>query len=111
MRTCHRCDPSFDAPSRCFALVAIYFDNIQLFSAPFSKFKPGLLPGAYWLTKNGILVRFDFANDQLLVVTPEMNLAGPDNVNGVDVELMIGSDVATENIMMKPSHFNTAHLS
>jgi len=35
-----------------------------------------------------------------------MNLAGLDNVNGVDVELMIGSDVATENIMMKPAPFN-----
>jgi hypothetical protein len=88
-------------------MVAIYFDNIQLFAAPFSKFKHGLLPGAYWLTKNSILVRFDFTNNQLLVVTPKMNLVGLDNVNGVDVELMIGSDMATENIMMKASHFNT----
>ncbi len=87
-------------------MVAIYFDNIQLFAAPFSKFKHGLLPGAYWLTKNSILVRFDFTNNQLLVVTPKMNLVGLDNVNGVDVELMIGSDVATENIMMKPAPFN-----
>ena len=88
-------------------MVAIYFDNIQLFAAPFSKFKHGLLPGVYWLTKNSILVRFDFTDNHLLVVTPKMNLVGLDNVNGVDVELMIGSDVAIENIMMKASHFNT----
>lgn len=86
-------------------MVAIYFDNIQLFAAPFSAFKPGLLPGAYWLAKNGMIVRFDFTNSQLLVVTPKMTLLGLDNVNGVDVELMIGSVVATENIMMKPAPF------
>jgi PKD repeat protein len=82
--------------------IAVTFDKITLFSVPFSKFKPGLMTGVYWYVKNGYIVRINFANGQIFVNTPKIELTDLDNSNGVDVELFLGDGIAVENIMMTP---------
>jgi PKD repeat protein len=87
-------------------LISVTFDNIMLFSIPFSEFKHGLMPGVYWYIKKGYIIRLDFANGQISVNTPKILLTGLDNSNGVDVKLMVGDDVAVENIVMMPAFGN-----
>jgi hypothetical protein len=88
-------------------VVSVSLDGVQLFSAPFSEFKRGLLPGAYLLVRQDLLVRLDFSTHRLFVATPKMSLVGLDASNGVDVQMSVGAATAVENIMMTPAPLNS----
>jgi probable HAF family extracellular repeat protein len=80
------------------------FDEITLFSVPFSEFKRGPLPNLYWYVKNGLDVLIDFNLGQIFVTTPKIALTGLDNATVVPVEITIsdvsGLEIGFQNIEM-----------
>jgi hypothetical protein len=88
-------------------VVSVSLDGVQLFSAQFSEFKRGLLPNAYLLVRQDLLVRLDFSTHRLFVATPKMSLVVLDASNGVDVRMSVGAATAVENIMMNPAPLNS----
>jgi hypothetical protein len=83
-------------------LMAMYFDGITLFAAPFSSFvltedEYGPL---YQFKDKNVLIKLDVATGWLWVISHKLNLADIDNANGVEVELHMGNAVAVENIAM-----------
>jgi len=81
-------------------VVAIRFDGVELFSAPFSQFRQSLPSEPYCWASRGMVVRLDFAEGLLFVSTPKMVLGGVDLSDGVEVEFSLGDDVGAENIPM-----------
>jgi PKD repeat protein len=81
--------------------IKVRLDDVQLFTLPFSAFKKGLLPGAFLYAGDGLFVRLDLAKHQMEVAMLKVNLAGIDNSNGVDVEVMVGEARAVQNIKLK----------
>jgi len=82
-------------------IVAMYFDGIQLFAAPFSAFDYRPKRDTYVLRGGGLVVKIDFADRTLLVSTPsKTNLFGLDPSNGVQVDLLMGNLTATETVPM-----------
>ncbi len=85
------------------------FDSVTLFSAPFSSFKR-VLPNVYWDVKNGYDITIDFKLGQIVVITPQIALAGLDNSNGVDVQFSIsgsnGMEIGFQHITMTPEPLN-----
>jgi PKD repeat protein len=84
-------------------LVMVSFDGVALLAEPFSAFRRDRWSGAWLLARRGLVARLDFARGRLFLLTPKIGLAGLDPSNGVDVELVLGSSVAIENIRMAPA--------
>ena len=55
----------------------------------------------YLFESKGLLVRLNFADSRILIVTPKMVLTSIDPSNGVEVKFTLGNSVAVENIPMK----------
>ena len=58
-------------------VITCTFDEITLFSVPFSEFKQ-VLPHVYWYLQNGNDVVIDFKLGQILVTTPNITLTALD---------------------------------
>jgi len=81
-------------------VVAISFDGVELFAAPFSQFRQCLPSQPYCWASRGMVVCLDFAEGLLFVSTPKMILDGLNLSDGVEVELRMGDGVGAENIPM-----------
>jgi PKD repeat protein len=84
-------------------VVAIYLDGAEVFAAPFSDFvlvqEHGQdVPGVYKLKAKHLWVKIDFVDNWLSVDAGKVALPGYDPANGVNIEVMLGEDVAVDNI-------------
>ena len=83
-------------------LVQVCFDGIELFAEPFGSFRSGHQAGTYWLARGRLVVRLDFEGHSLYVAEPDLDLAGLDYTDGVDVQVRLGDWTRTEVIPLEP---------
>ncbi|MBZ5660539.1 MAG: PKD domain-containing protein [Acidobacteriia bacterium] len=88
-------------------VLAISADGVSLFAAPFSRFE--VLPSDPNSFKlklgNDAVVMLDLATPQITFVGRNLNMAGVDLSNGLDVQLTLGQAIAVDNValVLKPS--------
>jgi hypothetical protein len=90
--------------------LAVYFDGINLFAAPFSHFVLASMDDendgeyeeklVYKYAADRLRVKLDMTEGFLRVDNNSVNLFGLGNANGVDVEFHVGNGVAVENIVL-----------
>jgi len=82
--------------------IQVSFDGITLLAVPFSSFKAAGKSKIYTYFKSGVWAFLDFKHGRLWVRAGDStNLSGLDNSNGVDIELLIGSTMAVQNVKLQ----------